>query len=108
MRLDELETSKHNLAVISKHLDHKPKMVNKEDKTIWKSGNWVMTPKTANGLIGGRFSVHEKQAEISVHQGTILDVLPSEEEGRFVIVYKWDPVKVDGKSLPWSMEQARY
>ena len=108
MRIDELESSKHNIAVISKHLEHKPTMINKEDKTIWRSGNWVMTPKTAKDLIGGRFSVHEKQAEISVHQGTILDVLPSEEEGRFAIVYKWDSNRINGKGLPWSMEQARY
>lgn len=92
-----------NVAVIV-NSDNLPKPVT---KALYGSGDWSMSYSTALGLIGGMFSVHEKQNSESIHQGIVVG-FERISSTRFKIFYI--PIKgsMVGRGLPWAQEMAIY
>jgi len=109
MKVNELEQTSGplNLAVLV-HLEQGSAGIKslKDGSGLWASYSWAINQNKYQQLIGGTFSVHEKQNAPSHFGGEIVQVIPDQKEpGRAVIIFKSSvDIKngsINGKSFNW-------
>ena len=60
------------------------------DANVFESGNWVVADKVAKDAIGGRLYLHEKQNDIALHGGTIVEWRKFNDSRRKIFTYRLD------------------
>lgn len=58
------------------------------EEQLYSSRAWTISEETAKRLIGAQFFLHKTQTGPAYHGGFIFDVVPSEEKGRYTILYQ--------------------
>jgi hypothetical protein len=107
MKVNELETRPLNLAVLV-HQEGGSAGISplKDGSGLWASHSWAINQNKYQQLIGGTFSVHEKQNLSSHFGGEIVQVIPDQKEpSRSVIIFKPSTEikngSISGKSFNW-------